>query len=112
MRPFRVQMSSGDRYWTVIDDELRLEPVADRYLRQLRFGEDRAELAAKAYAGGVAWFFRWCLRTGRGMADSGGGHGLVHRAVEVHPASAESRVLLGPGAKLVRELRRRTAGLQ
>ena len=38
MRAFRVQMPSGDRYWTVLDDEMNVVPVADRYLRELRFG--------------------------------------------------------------------------
>ncbi|WP_203218562.1 hypothetical protein [Saccharopolyspora spinosa] len=65
MRAFRVRMPSGSRYWTVIDDGLNVEPVADRFLRELRFGRDRAESTTKAYAGGIALFLRWCVRTGR-----------------------------------------------
>ncbi len=51
MRAFRVQMPSGGRYWTVIDDGLCVAPVADRFLRELRFGRDRAESTTNAYAG-------------------------------------------------------------
>ncbi|WP_432824572.1 hypothetical protein [Dactylosporangium sp. CA-092794] len=47
-------MPSGDGYWTVLDGELRVEPVADGLLRELRFGRDRAEATTKSCAGGVA----------------------------------------------------------
>ncbi|WP_281356755.1 hypothetical protein [Amycolatopsis anabasis] len=36
MRTFKVEMSSGARYWTVLDDGLNVEPVADGFLRELR----------------------------------------------------------------------------
>lgn len=43
MRTFLVRMPSGARYWTVVDDELRPVPVADAFLRHVRFGRDDAE---------------------------------------------------------------------
>src|SRR5258708_33335780 len=58
-------MPSGERYWTVLDDELRVVPEADAFLRHVRFGRDGSELTTKAYAGGLALFLRWCERTGR-----------------------------------------------
>ena len=60
-----VTMPSGERYWTVLDDELRVVPEADAFLRHVRFGRDGSELTTKAYAGGIALFFRWCAQTGR-----------------------------------------------
>ena len=65
MRAFAVRLPSGDRYWTVLDDELCVVPEADAFLRQVRFGRDGSELTTKAYAGGLAVFLRWCGRTGR-----------------------------------------------
>ena len=49
----------------MLDDELRVVPEADAFLRHVRFGRDGSELTTKAYAGGIALFFRWCERTGR-----------------------------------------------
>lgn len=51
MRAFPVTMPSGVRYWTVLDDDLVVVPVADGFLRQVRFGRDGAELTTKSYAG-------------------------------------------------------------
>ena len=65
MQAFAVRLPSGDRYWTVLDDELCVVPEADAFLRQVRFGRDGSELTTKAYAGGIALFLRWCGRTGR-----------------------------------------------
>lgn len=65
LRAFRVRMPSGGCYWTVVDDDYEVVPVADRYLRELRFGRDRAESTTKAYAESVALFLRWCQRTKR-----------------------------------------------
>ena len=65
VRAFAVRLPSGDRYWTVLDDELCVVPEADGFLRQVRFGRDGSELTTKAYAGGIALFLRWCGRTGR-----------------------------------------------
>ena len=40
-------------------------PVADGFLRQVRFGRDGAESTTKSYAHSIALFLRWCARTGR-----------------------------------------------
>ena len=65
MRAFPVSLPSGERYWTVLDEDLRVVGVADEYLRHLRFGRDGAESTTKAYAHAIALFLRWCGRTGR-----------------------------------------------
>lgn len=65
MRAFPVRLPSGQRYWTVLDDDLRVIGVADEYLRHQRFGRDGAESTTKAYAHAIALFLRWCARTGR-----------------------------------------------
>ena len=61
MRAFPVRLPSGIRYWTVIDDDLRPVPVADAYLRHMRFGRDDAESTTKSYAGAVALYVTWCV---------------------------------------------------
>jgi hypothetical protein len=61
-----VRLPSAARYWTVIDDELRKVPVADAYLRNVRFGRDDAESTSKSYARAVALYLTWCgLKTGK-----------------------------------------------
>ena len=35
-------------------------PVADAYLRHVRFGRDDAESTTKSYAGAVALYLTWC----------------------------------------------------
>lgn len=50
MQAFAVRLPSGDRYWTVLDDELCVVPQADGFLRQVRFGRDGSELTTKAVA--------------------------------------------------------------
>ena len=39
---FRVTLPSGERYWTVVDDDYRVVGDVDVYLRDLRFGQDCA----------------------------------------------------------------------
>lgn len=102
MRAFRVQMPAGGCYWTVIDDELNVEPVADRFLRELRFGRERAESTTKAYAGGVALFLRWTLRTGRKWRTAAKDMGLFMTWLKYTPAGDDQVVVLGPGAQPVR----------
>lgn len=75
---------SGSRYWTVIGDHLQVMPIADRYLRELRFGRSRAELTTKLYAGAVALYLRRCRRTGRDWST---------------PAADLFRPLLGSGKR-------------
>lgn len=65
MRAFPVRLPSGERYWTVLDEELAVVPVADQFLRQVRFGRGGAESTTKAYANGIALFLRWCARSER-----------------------------------------------
>ena len=65
MRAFPVRLPSGARYWTVLDEDLAVVPVADGFLRQVRFGRDGAESTTKSYANSIALFLRWCARTGR-----------------------------------------------
>ncbi len=105
MRPFQVQMPSGVRYWTVLDDEMDVVPVADRYLRELRFGRDRAETTTKAYASGVALFLRWCRCTGRDWREAAADIGLFMTWLKHTPADGGA-VVPGPGAKPARGERR------
>jgi len=65
MRAFPVSLPSGQRYWTVLDEDLQVVGVADEYLRHLRLGRDAAESTTKAYAYSIALFLRWCARSGR-----------------------------------------------
>jgi integrase len=65
MRAFPVRLPSGQRYWTVLDEDLQVVGVADAFLRHQRFGRDGAESTTKAYAHAIALFLRWCARTGR-----------------------------------------------
>jgi hypothetical protein len=50
MRAFPVRLPSGARYWTVLDEDLAVVPVADGSLRQVRFGRDGAEATTKIRA--------------------------------------------------------------
>lgn len=98
-------MPSGDRYWTVVDDRYEVHAVADRYLRELRFGRDRAESTSKAYAESVSLFLRWCLATGREWQGAADGLGLFITWLKYQPA-AGPRVIPGPGAEPVRSVAR------
>jgi integrase/recombinase XerD len=101
VRAFRVRMPSGGQYWTVINEEFNAEPVADRFLRELRFGRDRAESTTKAYAGGIVLFLRWCLSTGRDWTTAAADMGLFMTWLKYTPADA-GQVVPGPGAKPAR----------
>jgi integrase/recombinase XerD len=98
-------MPSGSRYWTVVDEALDVVPVADRYLRELRFGRDRAESTTKVYAGGIALFLRWCGATGRDWREAANSIGLFMTWLKYTPAGGGT-VTLGPGAKPARGERR------
>ncbi|WP_433635628.1 tyrosine-type recombinase/integrase [Nocardia sp. CA-120079] len=95
-------MPSGGRYWTVIDESYEVEPVADQYLRELRFGRDRAESTTKAYAESVSLFLRWCASTGREWRTAARDFGLFVVWLKFTPARAR-RVVMGPGAEPVRK---------
>ena len=94
-------MPSGDRYWTVLDDEMDVVPVADGHLRELRFGRDLAELTTKKYADGIALFLQWCDATGRDWREAAADMGLFMTWLKYVPAEGET-VMLGPGAKPAR----------
>lgn len=65
MQAFPVRLPSGQRYWTVLDDDLQVVAVADGFLRYQRFGRDGAESTTKAYAHAIALFLRWCAQASR-----------------------------------------------
>lgn len=105
MRAFPVRLPSGQRYWTVLDEDLQVVAVADAFLRQQRFGRDGAESTTKAYAHALALFFRWCARTGRDWPGGVERLGLFMTwLAHTGPGGAPGRaggaaaVLSGPGA--------------
>src|SRR6266852_4704732 len=114
MRVFLVRLPSGARYWTVLDEDLAVVPVADGFLRQVRFGRDGAESTTKSYAHSIALFLRWCASTGRTWQAGAGQLGLfmtwlAHAGPAVSGAGAPSSpgvVLAGPGVAPVRGARR------
>ena len=118
VRAFMVRLPSGARYWTVLDGELAVVPVADSFLRQVRFGRDGAESTTKAYAGGIALFLRWCARTGRDWQAGIGQLGLFMTWL-AHAGPAASGIdaqpgavlLAGPGSQPARSARRVNAVL-
>ncbi len=113
MRAFPVRLPSGARYWTVLDEDLAVVPVADGFLRQVRFGRDGAESTTKSYAHSIALFLRWCGRTGRTW-QAGAGQlplfmgWLQHAGADVSRAGADAggAVVAGPGAVPARSARR------
>jgi integrase/recombinase XerD len=112
MRAFPVRLPSGARYWTVLDEDLAVVPVADGFLRQVRFGRDGAESTTKSYAHSIALFLRWCARTGRTWQAGAGQLGLfmtwlTHAGPEASGAGgSEGMVLAGPGSTPARGARR------
>jgi integrase/recombinase XerD len=102
LRAFPVRLPSGQRYWTVLDEDLRVVGVADGFLRHQRFGRDGAESTTKAYAHAIALFLRWCARTGRGWQAGVEHFGLfvmwlAHAGPEASSAERAGMVLAGPG---------------
>jgi len=115
MRVFPVRLPSGQRYWTVLDEDLQVVAVADGFLRHQRFGRDGAESTTKAYAHAIALFLRWCARTGRSWQAGVGEFAsfmtwLAHAgsaASDADAVGAGSGVLLaGPGAAPARSASR------
>ena len=109
MRAFPVDLPSGVRYWTVVDDELCVVPVADQWLRFLRFGRSRTELTTRSYASGAALYLRWCRATGRRWEEAADDVGLFMVWLRYSPSrhgTAESVVVWGPGTRPVRGERR------
>ena len=98
-------LPSGQRYWTVLDEDLQVVGVADEYLRHLRFGRDAAESTTKAYAHSIALFLRWCARSGWSW-QAGVERFALFMAWLAHARpsvdNAASVVVAGPGAAAVR----------
>ena len=86
--PFPVDLPSGVRYWTVVDDDFEVVWVADQWLRFLRLGRSPAQLTTKAYAEGVALYLLWCRITGRQWPQAARGMGLFMVRAEVHAVDA------------------------
>ncbi|MGV9680273.1 tyrosine-type recombinase/integrase [Nocardia sp. NPDC003482] len=89
----------------MIDENYAVEPVADRWLRELRFGLDRAESTTKAYAEGVSLYLRWCVSTEREWRTAARDLGLFMVWLKFTPARG-GRVVMGPGAEPVRKEKR------
>jgi integrase/recombinase XerD len=113
MRAFPVRLPSGVRYWTVLDEDLAVVPVADGFLRQVRFGRGGAESTTKSYAHSIALFLRWCARTGRSWQAGAAQLGLfmtwlAHAGPVASGPGAPPRgvVLAGPGTAPARGSRR------
>src|SRR5258705_3681501 len=102
-----------------MDVDLAVVPVADGFLRQVRFGRDGAESTTKSYAHSIALFLRWCARTGRTWQAGAGQLGLfmtwlAHAGPAASGAGASSSglVLAGPGGAPARGGRRGQGGAQ
>ncbi|MEV7115214.1 tyrosine-type recombinase/integrase [Streptomyces anulatus] len=108
MRAFRVHLPSGIQYWTVVDDEFRVFEPADRFLRELRLAQSRAESTTKAYAHALVLFLLWCTTTGRDWRTAVQDMGLLILWLRWTPGGGgQHRVVVpGPGSKPVREDRR------
>src|SRR2546430_14865194 len=59
MRAFPVRLPSGARYWTVLDEDLAVVPVADGFLRQGGFCRGGAEGPTTRQPRPAAWFLLW-----------------------------------------------------
>lgn len=102
-------LPSGQRYWTVLDEDLQVVAVADGFLRHRRFGRDGAESTTKAYAHAIALFLRWCARSGRSWQGGAEHLGsfmtwLAHAGTSASSGSGAGGavVLTGPGGQAAR----------
>jgi hypothetical protein len=73
VRAFVVRLPSGVRYWTVIDEDLRVNHEADEFLRHPRFGRGCAESTTRAYATAAALYLLWCRQVRRDWRDAATG---------------------------------------
>ncbi|MFE4496435.1 tyrosine-type recombinase/integrase [Streptomyces niveus] len=108
VRAFPVQMPSGIRYWTVVDDDLQVVLDVDRFLSELRLARGKAESTTKAYAESIALFLRWCLSTRRDWHTAARDMGLFMLWLRWTPGNGGQlrTVVPGPGADPVRGDRR------
>lgn len=63
----RVDLPSGVRYWTVVDERFELVAVFDRFLFEERFARGRSEKTTAQYASGLVEFGSWAAE--RGLLD-------------------------------------------
>jgi integrase/recombinase XerD len=75
MRCLRIPVG-GAAYWSVADDDYRLLPLENDFLRHVRFGRDRAEATTRRYAESLRVFAEWRARTDR--QDLGQALGELH----------------------------------
>ena len=101
MPAFRVTLPSGERYWTVVDDDYRVVGDVDVYLRDLRFGQDCAESTTKAYAESLTLYLRWCERSERDWRTGAERLGAFVTWLKHTPSDPEA-VSVGPGLPAVR----------
>lgn len=115
MRAFPVRLPSGARYWTVLDGDLEVVPVADSFLRHVRFGRDGAESTTRSYAYSIALFLRWCSGSGRtwqaGVEQIGLFMTWLAHALPAASGADVGAVMAGPGAAPARGARRVNAVL-
>ncbi|MGI8712196.1 MAG: hypothetical protein ACR2NR_03240, partial [Solirubrobacteraceae bacterium] len=69
--PLRVVLPGGLAYFSVVDARYELVKVADRFLRDLRFGADRTESTTRLYASELALFLNWATSSGRDLERAG-----------------------------------------
>jgi hypothetical protein len=72
VRAFPVRLPSGQRYWTVLDADLRVVEVADGFLRHQRL----LRVVPREHVGVIAGEQAWCVRSPAGLRA---GRGFVIR---------------------------------
>ncbi|MFJ7209904.1 tyrosine-type recombinase/integrase [Streptomyces sp. NPDC098789] len=95
----------------MLDDDLAVVPEADAFLRHVRFGKDQAELTTRTYAGHIALYLRWCIRTGRDWRVAAEEFGLfvvwlkfgTKQVTGIDRPPGTGLVYPGPGAERARE---------
>ena len=66
----RVRPPGDLGYWSVRDGAYELVPMADTYLRYLRYSRGRALGTTEKYAGNLAVFFEWCAGRQLGLIEA------------------------------------------
>jgi site-specific recombinase XerD len=99
----------------VLDEDLKVVPVADRFLRHVRFGREGAESTTRSYAYSIALFLRWCSGSGRAWQAGVWQIGLfmtwLAHAVPAASGAGGGAVMAGPGGVPARGARRINAVL-
>ena len=65
MRAFPVSLPSGQRYWTVLDEDLQVVGGADEFPAPFAVRPRRRGVDDEGVCGSIALFLRWCARSGR-----------------------------------------------